>query len=118
MKIKPAKYYLISALVVFMAGLMQTVAAYLHKDYTQILLLGLVATGIATVISMVFNFAYFLPFKSTTIRFVLPGILNVLLVFVIWHQEYDAVFFGILGLTNLGMGVLWFYKIRVASTVG
>lgn len=108
------KYYLFTLLILLIGGTLMSVILSFIKDDNHVLILILVGTLLATIGCGILNLLYFLPQSLKKVKFILPGVLYILIVAYEYSMNLsDLVIFEFYGVVNLLLGVIWTSKINL-----
>lgn len=106
------KPYIFTLILLLFAGLLLTVVLNSTQDANYTLVLGFIATLIASGICAVANLLYFVSSASLLQRLIAPGILVIILFLVLYKDSlFDLLFFLFFGIVNLGIGIFWYISI-------
>lgn len=107
-------YYLLTLLMLLIGGALLSVILSFIKNDNHILILILVGTLFATIACSILNLMYFLPQSFNKYKFVVPGILSVIIVAFEYRMNItELMIFEFYGVTNLLLGVIWTSKINL-----
>lgn len=107
-------YYLLTLLMLLIGGALLSVILSFIKNDNHILILILVGTLFATIACSILNLMYFLPQSFNKYKFVVPGILSVIIVAFEYRMNItELMIFEFYGETNLLLGVIWTSKINL-----
>ena len=106
------KPYIFTLIFLLFAGLILSVVLNSTQEANHTLMLGLVATLIATGICAIANLLYFVSSASLLQRLVAPGALVIVLFLILYKDSlFDLLFFLFFGIVNLGIGIYWYVSI-------
>lgn len=95
----------------FLTGIIYTIFSFYILDYNRILLLGLTASLLITLTSLIINLFYFLKTINNLIRYIAgPVLLNLFIVLNWGNNVEDLKFIGSMGVTNLCVSIFWLIK--------
>ncbi|GEM_PF-6070628 len=107
------KPFIFTSVLLLFAGLLLSVALNFSGDGNYTLLMGIVATLIATGMCTAVNLLYFVNSASLAQRLLAPGVLVSVLFGVLYKDSlFDLFFFLFFGLINFGIGLYWYVSIQ------
>ncbi len=108
------KYYFLALIAPLIGGVILSVVLSMMNNDKHILILILVGTMLATIGCSILNLMYFLPQSFTKYKFILPGIVSVIIVAYEYRMNLsDLLIFEFYGVINLVSGVIWTSKMNL-----
>ncbi len=107
------KYYGNSIAVIFLGGLIWFLVLSVVNGSMLILVFGIVPLIVLTCFTAILNLIYFLPINQLVVRFLLPGIILILLLIVFIDSLSDLFYIGFFGLLNFLYGIRVYLKIKL-----
>jgi hypothetical protein len=103
--------YLKTNLILFGFALTLSILFSYFKQDNHLLILTSLGGLFTVLLCSILNLFYFLPKASSRTKFILPGMLSILILFIIFRKSItELIYFELIAFSNLLIGMIWVKK--------